>query len=156
MEPARIEKSEVRWNRMTIFPSGKVQQTRLHRRWMGRHAAFRRVARSGRQQLSDDAWVSCTPNKQINIARLAGRSRNSVWSHRWWHRIRPPRAISREMSCRRRRKRLHGVAWERGGRRREKRSRVALVRVPVYFGECAASQKDHATVYPSAFTTPRH
>ncbi|KAK1135920.1 hypothetical protein K0M31_000492 [Melipona bicolor] len=38
----------------------------------GRHAAFRRVARGGRQQLSDDARVSCTPNKQINIARLAG------------------------------------------------------------------------------------
>lgn len=83
---------------MTILPGGKVQQTRVHGRWMGRHAAFRRVARGGRQQLSDDAWVSCTPNKQINIARLAGRSRNrSVWSRRWWHRIRPPRAISLEM-----------------------------------------------------------
>lgn len=143
---ARIERSKVRWSRITAFLGDKVQQTRLWR-WTGRHATFRRVVRGGRQQLPDDAWVSCTPNKQINIASLAGpRTRaESVW-----HPIRSPRAISLEMSRRRRRKGLYRVARGVQGEQEEvsrcSRSRAGL------FWRIHSIPKRPCYVYSSAFT----
>lgn len=38
----------------------------------------------------------------------------------------------------------------------EKRSHVALVRVPVYFGECTASQKDNDAYTLAGFYELRH
>lgn len=111
----------------------------------GRHAAFRRVVDDGNYPTTPGCRV---PNKQINIAspRWPGQERVAGVTLPPYH----PFGLHRPGTSRRRK----GVEEEKVGC-----SHVALVRVPVYFGECTASQKDndaYTLASPLGFYELRH